>query len=344
MWECSFAGETMDYKLFWLRFAKKIWIIIAATILGALVVGVPYYLVNITFGPDPSYKVVSEYYLDYAEDANGKTYDYYNFYTWGEVAKTDEFVGILQSCLPKEVSFDADTLRSYTDATVESDTRYLFTEVVTEDAETSLIIARAMEKAVAEFGNIRKEFQDVKIITSPQTAEETYPDVRPVRAIVVGILLGFVTGLIGVCVYIITDSSVYLPNVMEKRYQIKALGCLSFSESKNNVCYAMKDCKNAAVLWVDHNHIEKGEEAAGFIENTLKESCEVSLVKQEVLAPDFDFDAVRKKDAVVLMVAAGNKNGKKIERIVEQLRRQDIGISGAFLYNEDKKLMKHYYR
>ena len=344
MWECSFAGETMDYKLFWLRFAKKIWIIIAATILGALVVGVPYYLVNITFGPDPSYKVVSEYYLDYAEDANGKTYDYYNFYTWGEVPKTDEFVGILQSCLPKEVSFDADTLRSYTDATVESDTRYLFTEVVTEDAETSLIIARAMEKAVAEFGNIRKEFQDVKIITSPQTAEETYPDVRPVRAIVVGILLGFVTGLIGVCVYIITDSSVYLPNVMEKRYQIKALGCLSFSESKNNVCYAMKDCKNAAVLWVDHNHIEKGEEAAGFIENTLKESCEVSLVKQEVLAPDFDFDAVRKKDAVVLMVAAGNKNGKKIERIVEQLRRQDIGISGAFLYNEDKKLMKHYYR
>ena len=344
MWECSFAGETMDYKLFWLRFAKKIWIIIAATILGALVVGVPYYLVNITFGPDPSYKVVSEYYLDYAEDANGKTYDYYNFYTWGEVAKTDEFVGILQSCLPKEVSFDADTLRSYTDATVESDTRYLFTEVVTEDAETSLIIARAMEKAVAEFGNIRKEFQDVKIITSPQTAEETYPDVRPVRAIVVGILLGFVTGLIGVCVYIITDSSVYLPNVMEKRYQIKALGCLSFSESKNNVCYAMKDCKNAAVLWVDHNNIEKGEEAAGFIENTLKESCEVSLVKQEVLAPDFDFDAVRKKDAVVLMVAAGNKNGKKIERIVEQLRRQDIGISGAFLYNEDKKLMKHYYR
>lgn len=344
MWECSFAGETMDYKLFWLRFVKKIWIIIAATILGALVVGVPYYLVNITFGPDPSYKVVSEYYLDYAEDANGKTYDYYNFYTWGEVAKTDEFVGILQSYLPKEVSFDADTLRSYTDATVESDTRYLFTEVVTEDAETSLIIARAMEKAVAEFGNIRKEFQDVKIITSPQIAEETYPDVRPVRAIVVGILLGFVTGLIGVCVYIITDSSVYLPNVIEKRYQIKALGCLSFSESKNNVCYAMKDCKNAAVLWVDHNHVEKGEEAAGFIENTLKESCEVSLVKQEVLAPDFDFDAVRKKDAVVLMVAAGNKNGKKIERIVEQLRRQDIVISGAFLYNEDKKLIKHYYR
>lgn len=344
MWECSFAGETMDYKLFWLRFAKKIWIIIAATILGTLVVGVPYYLVNITFGPDPSYKVVSEYYLDYAEDASGKTYDYYNFYTWGEVAKTDEFIEILQSCLPEEVSLDADTLRSYTDATVESDTRYLFTEVVTEEAETSLIIARAMEKAVAEFGNIRKEFQDVKIITSPQTAEETYPDVRPVRAIVVGILLGFVTGLIGVCIYIISDSSVYLPNVMEKRYQIKAFGCVSFSESKNNICYTMEDCKNAALLWVDFERIEESEEAAGFIENTLKDSCEVSLVKQEVLAADFDFDAIRKKDAVVLMVAAGNKNGKKIERIIEQLKRQDINISGAFLYNEDKKLIKHYYR
>ena len=75
-----------------------------------------------------------------------------------------------------------------------------------------------------------------------------------------------------------------------------------------------------------------------------EDSCEVSFIKQEVLATDFDFDAVRKNDAVVLMVAAGNKNGKKIERIVEQLRRQDIGINGAFLYNEDKKLIKHYYR
>ena len=28
MWECNFAKEAIDYKLFWLRFAKKIWIII----------------------------------------------------------------------------------------------------------------------------------------------------------------------------------------------------------------------------------------------------------------------------------------------------------------------------
>ena len=48
MWECNFAGERMDYKLFWLRFVKKIWLILAAAAVGALLIGGSYYLINIT--------------------------------------------------------------------------------------------------------------------------------------------------------------------------------------------------------------------------------------------------------------------------------------------------------
>lgn len=344
MWECSFAKETMDYKLFWLRFAKKIWIIVAATILGALVVGVPYYLVNITFGPDPSYKVVSEYYLDYAEDSSGKIYDYFNYYTWGEIVNTDEFVTLLKSHLPKDMSLDDATLRAYTDASVESDTRYLYTIVLTESADTSLKIARAMENAILDFGNIQKELQAVKVVTMPQNAKETYPDVRVIRAFIVGTLLGLVTGLISVSAYIICDSSVYLPNVMEKRYNIKGLGCLTFGESKNNICYAMKKCKNVALLWIGNCESKQSDDAVAFIKTVLGSSCTVSTIKQDVLTPEFDFEVLRNKDAVVLMVEAGVKNGKMIERVIEQIKRQDIQLSGAFLYNEDKRLIKHYYR
>ena len=78
MWECNFAGERMDYKLFWLRFVKKIWLILATAVLGALLIGGSYYLVNITFGEEPSYKVVSQLYLDYAEDGSGTPYEFIN--------------------------------------------------------------------------------------------------------------------------------------------------------------------------------------------------------------------------------------------------------------------------
>ena len=344
MWECNFAKETMDYKLFWLRFVKKIWIIVVATVLGALIVGVPYYLVNITFGPAPSYKVVSEYYLDYAEDSSGKTYDYFNYYTWSEIANTDEFIGLLKKHLPEDVLLDDATLRAYTDATVESDTRYLYTIALTKNADTSLKIARAMENAILEFGNIQKELKSVKVITMPQNAKETYPDVRAVRAFILGALIGLFIGAIGVSAYIICDSSVYLPNVMEKRYKIKGLGCQTFGESKNNICYALKGCKNVALLWAGNCESKQSDEAVEFIKIIVASSCVVNAIKQDVLATEFDFEAIRNKDAVVLMVEAGAKNGKMIERVIEQIKRQDIKLSGAFLYNENKKLINHYYR
>lgn len=345
MWECNFAGETMDYKLFWLKFAKRIWVILAATVLGALLVGVPYYLVNVTFGPGPSYKVVSEYYLDYAEDGSGATYEYFNYYTWDEIVDTDEFIAILRENLPEEMFADEDTLRTYTSATVESDTRYLYTTVLTEHPNKTMEIARAMEQSVADFATLQKEFQAVKVVTSPQEAEKTYPDVRTARAFILGAVIGFFVGITGVCIYVVCDSSVDLPNVLEKRYGIKALGCKNFTESKNNICYSVTNEERISLLF--GKKMKKEHEKTSleeFFKECVPSEIHITSVEEDVLSEDFDFEKLREQGAVVLMVEAGKKNGKKIERIIEQLKRQDVEISGAFLYNEDEKLIKHYYR
>lgn len=345
MKELDFAGETMDYKLFWLKFAKKIWLILAVTILGALLVGVPYYLVNVTFGPGPSYKVVSEYYLDYAEDSSGAIYDYFNYYTWDEIVDTDEFISILRENLPDEMFTDEETLRGYTSATVESDTRYLYTTVQTEHPDKTLKIARAMEDSVAEFATVQKELQSVKVVTSPVEAEKTYPDVRTARAFILGAVLGLFAGLTGVCIYIVCDSSIDLPNMLEKRYGIKALGCMNFTESKNNICYCVTNAKSISLLFGE-KFTKESEKASveEFFKGCLSNEVNVTSIEEDVLSEDFDFEKLREQGAVVLMVKAGSKNGKKIERIIEQLKRQDVELSGAFLYNEDEKLIKHYYR
>lgn len=344
MWECNFAGETMDYKLFWLRFIKKIWMILGATVLGALLVGVPYYLVNVTFGEDPSYKIVSEYYLDYGEDSAGNAHTYFNYYTWSEIVDTDEFVGLLREEVPEEMFASFDTLRAYTDATVESDPRYLSTTVVTEHPDKTIEIARAMERTVLGFAKGQKELNEAKVVTMPTESEKTYPDVRPVRAFVLGAVLGLFAGLLYVSIMIVADSSVFLPSTLEKRYQIKALGCASFTESKSNVLYLTKDAKSIGVFGTGNMDEALEEEAVAFLKETLGMEKEICIFKDNVLLENFDYDKLRNCDTTIFLVKAGIKNGKKIERILEQIRRQDVELAGGFLYGEDKKLLKRYYR
>ncbi len=344
MQKYDFARETMDYRLFWIGFFKRIWVVIVAILLGTVLVGVPYYLFNVTFGAGPKYEISSEYYLDYAEDSSGALYEYFNYYTWSEIVDTDEFIMILQDKLP-EGMFAADTsLKNYTDATVESDTRYLTTTVATEHPDKTVLIARALEEAIAVFADNQKELNSVRVLTAPVEASKVYPDVRPVRAFILGAVLGLFVGLLYLCICLICDSSILLPHTLEKRYGVKALGCKSFSESKNNICYFVKEAKGTMILVVGRTEGQSFLEAVEFIEDCVRDSGEVCVDKKDILAEDFDFDAVRKKDGLILLIEAGAKNGKKIERVIEQLKRQDIQISGAFLYNEDKKLIKQYYR
>ena len=343
MWECNFAGERMDYKLFWLRFVKKIWLILAAAVLGALLIGGSYYLVNITFGEEPSYKVVSQLYLDYAEDGSGTPYEFINYFTWSEIVNTDEFIEILKEKV-SGMNVSDETLRAYTDATVESDVRYLYTTVITENPDTTLKLARAMEEAVKTFVKGQKEFNSAKVVTMPLEATETYPDVRPVRALVLGVVLGLFVGLVGVSVQIICDSAIFLPSTLEKRYQVKALGCVSFTESKNNIRYLTKSVKTLAIVGLGDLEQSGASGAVSFIESQLENDCDVCVMEKSVISEDFDFDALRECDKLVLLVRAGAKNGKLIERAVEQIRRQDLEIGGAFLFDEDKKLIKQYYR
>ena len=97
-------------------------------------------------------------------------------------------------------------------------------------------------------------------------------------------------------------------------------------------------------LWVNGNAKNESDKAVAFINECLKGVSIITSVKKDVWAADFKFDEIREEDAVILMVEAGAKNGKKIERVLQQLGRQDIKLCGAFLYNEDEKLIKHYYR
>ena len=178
----------------------------------------------------------------------------------------------------------------------------------------------------------------------PMEAEKTYPDVRPLRAFTLGMVLGVFVGIIGTSAFIICDSCVFLPSTIEKRYKVKALGCISFTESKNNICYATKGATKLAIVGLGDLENPMAVEALEFIKNNLEESCQIRLMSIGLLSEEFNYNALRECDRVLLLLRAGAQNGKVIERAVEQMRRQDVEITGAFLFGEDKKLIKQYYR
>ncbi len=54
-------------------------------------------------------------------------------------------------------------------------------------------------------------------------------------------------------------------------------------------------------------------------------------------------DEIKTKEAVVLVIQCGARNGKRIEKAIRALRKQNVEIAGAILTDLDTKLLHQYY-
>ena len=76
MWECEYSREPMDYRLLWLRFLRKIWIVPVAVLVGvALVAGCHFYARTAARG-GRTYQTESSFFIVLAGVAPGGTHDY----------------------------------------------------------------------------------------------------------------------------------------------------------------------------------------------------------------------------------------------------------------------------
>ena len=73
-----YMEQGMDLKRLVLVLGRKLWLMLAAVIAGAVLGGLTYKIVtNITNG-EPEYRASADYYITFFEDG----VDYYNAYTW----------------------------------------------------------------------------------------------------------------------------------------------------------------------------------------------------------------------------------------------------------------------
>lgn len=327
MYECNYAREPLDFRLLWCQILKKIWLIPASIVAGAVIVCSLYYLYK-TVVTGRTYQVENIYYIDFAEDSSGAQYDWVNQYTWSTLADMDVFIDGIYDELGGTVS--KEDLREYSDCTVESDGRYLYMRITTPSPVLSERVAAAYEKTLFAFCDAHKEFNAITKEHSGEATENS--NIRVTEVSIVGACLGLLIVLVVWLISDINDTSIYIPSTIEKRYHINTLTCKSMPEYYDNVKRTIDTGSKVAVVYVDSNHEEVTFEGV----NTVS--------FENVCIEKGHMDEIKELGKCVIALKAGGHNGKMFERVLEELGRYDVSILTVMLTNEDTKLIKRYYK
>lgn len=332
MWECEYSREPVDDRLLWLRFLRKIWMIPVAVLAGIVLVGACHLYAKTVARGGRTYQAESIFYIDFAEDAQGAAYGYYNYYTWSEVIHTDFFMDHVYEKTGGELSVEEIT--SYITATVDSDVRYLYVRCNTHSPELSVKLASIMEEVVPRFADSRKEMRAIEIAKAADNAKDS-SKIRLGNACFLGGCLGLGLSTFLILIVLIVDPAIYIPSTVEKRYHITCLGAAFMPEFAPNWKYVLGEAEKIAKVFVDEDFQE---------EYSIQGDTERKIIscRNPAEHPE-ELDRIRECEKVLLVLRAGRKNNKAFERVIEQLGRQNIKITAVILAGADEKLLSAYY-
>ena len=337
MWECECGREPLDYRLIWLRFLRKLWILPIAVLAGTILVGAVYYYSRTGARGGRTYQSESVFYIDFAENAQGEEYDYYNYFTWGEVIHTDFFLDYVYEEMKGEYSHEE--LASYITATVDSDVRYLYVRCNTHFPELSVKLSSIMETIVPQFAEIRDEFETIEVVKKGDEAKDS-SKIRLGNACFLGACLGLAVAMFGILTVLILDTGIYLPSTIEKRYLVVCLGAPFLPEFAPNWQLYLKDALKVALVRVD-----EGDSMEGFPITDVSAVANPEIILcQNPVEHSEELEKIRNCDRTLLCLKAGRRNHEAITRLLEQLGRQGIQVTASILISADEKLISAYYR
>lgn len=339
MWECDYSREPVDYRLYFLRLLKKIWLLPVAVILGAAICGGVYCFTNYVIQGGHEYRAQTKYYVTFAKDDVGKEYDYYNYATWQELIATDFFTDGIVSRMGGAVT--AQYVREKVTARIETDYRYLYSKSVSRDKQQAVDLEKAVSELILKLPEMKAEIESIEVIDKASIDKlEDISLIFEKHAFIVGAFVGLIAFFVFSVFYYGASTAVYIPATLEKRYHFPVLGAPSMAEFEENCKHILGKGSRLAVVFADDNISEK---ATAEQAERITFSGELSSFMSPAHQPE-SADKIRACDAVVVAVKAGRHNGRQTQRCIEQLSRQDIKITAMYLYGEDERLIKAYYR
>lgn len=357
MWECNYAEERLDLKLLLLRLMKYIWILFLAASGGALIVGGGYYADKVLLAGPVWYEAESIYYVDYGiSPQTGNEYTYINGYTWNEWMHTDKFVDrVFDYISDSEYSVSKEEIKEYLSAELPSDLHMPYSTVQSPEYGLTERLREALEQAFVLFGEEQREINSICVVSSASVSE-TKGDIRTLRAVILGALLGFFAALTVMLILLIADTSVYLPGTFSYRYGIPALGILYSRRGKESGSVRGKAA--AAEQRADTEMRELAEnlkyvfrEKKKIALTSVEIEADLQKMTKQIPAEEFAYvcvpsvagspesaEQLREAEGVLLLVRAGAHNGKQIENVLNFLKIQGIAVNGALLYDGDERL------
>lgn len=341
MWQCEYGKEPFDMRLFALLCIRRLWVVLAGTLAGLILVGGIYYVKNVTLGGVIPYTMDSKYYLEYAIDpSDQQTASYFASYTWNDFLKSGDMLGQMLDSI--KVPMTAQELADSFEAELVSDLRICYIHTTAQETEKVREIDRVTGEAIMAVGEQQRELEEVSLLDrgAPHLAT---PDLRTARACILGAVLGFFFSLFGLGLWVMLEERVQVPGTLALRYGIPVAGYVSSrgmlsEELEPQLDYLFQGREDIGVTAVN------GELDLGSVTRvlaSLKGKREYTAIPSLYQAPEAG-DALRSREGVLLLVQADWDRGKAIEELLRQLRQLDIKVDAMLLAGADRRLIRQY--
>lgn len=339
MKEERFWQEGMDGKRLALCLFRRIWLLPAAGVAGAvLAVGI-YLLHALALAGPAEYQVFSQYRIWFDSEKYGDIQDYYNAYTWGEIMRTDQVLDYVMEDLPETVT--KEQVKAAVSVGQMNDIRLMPLYVITQDAALSERIALAYRTGLPRFAEALEGLTGMECWQLDPVAAVPRAT-RTVHAALSGFFLGAAAAFFGLLVYGCLDDTIYLEEDLAGKYAWPVLGTVTrkreeglLEELKTNWTYCLAGKEE---IWLAGPGVQEGK---GILAEVWKDRAEKMHQAAWPLCPE-EAEELR-KNGVVLLLPWGSVKESRVRHMALQLEKQQVKILGAALCDASDGFLKAYY-
>lgn len=322
-----YADAGMDVRKLLLRFLQKIWIVVAATVLGALITAGSYTVVHTVPEEEREYRATAKLYLDFAADETGEVYQAYNGYTWNDLMATEPILGVTMTYLGD--GYTREEVMAATEATILSDLRLLTITVTTNSPDRTDAILKATDQSLVDLGESAKEFLQIRTIQETEAAL-VVGDSRMVQALLVGGLIGLALSILVLAFAYVLDDRIMTPTDLRAVTDIAFLGYCDIAQDKQN------KGKTAEALQEDCGHNEAYlEEKYGRLERFVADNTSMPTQEQ--------FSEFEQAEGILLYLPFGKIHSTYLTLLLEQFSLRECRVLGIAIKEADSRWINTYY-
>ncbi len=313
MEQTGYMQQGINLKRLVLVLIRKIWLLFAAMLLGALLGGISYKVITAITNGETEYRASADYYITFFKDGA----DYYNAYTWDSILRDDPIVDYALTLLPKEIT--KEMVKQAVKGEMLGDYRILTVHVNAKTKEMADEIAKAYEEALWHFGQ-EMELLDKVELWSQEEATVYEKNTKTGNAAFLGALILTLIVLFGLLFFYCLQDAVYVEQDAIDRFRLPVYGLLT----KQGNSVQQQILKENLNLYFKDTGIETWN--------------------GEFLPASEDYERLRRAEVLLLNIPWGRDNGRQIERVLLQLKMQQCDVKGIVITEAEDWFIKAYYR